>query len=91
MGEITIHLCKGSSGEVVSTTVPDDIQISKLLALLDAKYAIGMGDRADQFVLYNISQHFEYDSVDTLAGRMTERGDLNILVDMARCEFKKTG
>lgn len=87
MGAITIHVCKGTTGEVVSTDVPDDIRIPELLQLLNNRHAIGIAGRLDRFVLYNISQRFEYDPTDTLAGRSTERGDLNIVVDMAHCVF----
>ncbi len=85
VGIITIHVCKGNSGEVVSTNVPDDIPIPEVLQFLDSRHGIGIEGRSEQFVLYNISQRFEYHQTDTLAGRGTTGGDLNIVVDTAHC------
>ncbi len=85
MGVITIHICNGKSGEVVSTNVPDDIPIPDVLQLLDNRYRIGVAGRPEQFVLYNISQRFEYEPTDTLAGRLTARGDLSIVVNASHC------
>ncbi len=91
MGEIIIHLCKGISGEVVRAELPDDVPIPEVMAIIDRKYGLGMGDRSEHYVLYNISQKFEYTPADTLAGRSTAPGDLNILVDSMRCEFAPAG
>jgi hypothetical protein len=85
VGVITIHVCNGKSGEVVSTNVPDDIPIPDVLQLLDNRYRIGVAGRPEQFVLYNISQQFEYEPTDTLAGRSTGRGDLSIVVNASHC------
>ncbi len=87
VGEITIHLCKGVTGEVVSANLPDDVPIPMVLEILDKLFDIGIDGQHDRFVLYNISQKFEYSTTDTLAGRSTAGGDLNILVDSTGCAF----
>lgn len=88
MGEITIHLCKGITGEVVSAKLPDDLPIPEILGLVDRQFNFGIGGREDRFVMYNISQKFEYASADTLSSRATEGGDLNLIVDSAHCVFE---
>jgi hypothetical protein len=90
VGVITIHVCNARSGEVVSTNVPDDIPIPDILQLLDNRYRIGVAGRPEQFVLYNISQRFEYEPTDTLAARSTARGDLSIVVNASRCPNANT-
>ncbi|MGD0338908.1 MAG: hypothetical protein ABSB78_08975 [Bacteroidota bacterium] len=85
MGVIKIHVCKSKSGEVVSTNVPDDIPIPEVLQILDSRHEIGIKGKPEQFVLYNISQQFEYHPTDTLAGRSTADGDLSIVVDTSFC------
>ena len=87
MGEITIYVCNGRSGEVVSTDVPDDIPIPDVLQLLVSRYRIGTVEQPEHCVLYNISQRFEYQPTDTLAGRLTGKGDLNIVVDTSHCPY----
>jgi acyl-CoA-binding protein len=86
VGEITIHVCNGISGEVVSTNVPDDIPVPDVIQLLENLYRIGTVGNQEQRVLYNISQKFEYEPTDTLAGRSTGQGDLNIVIDTSRCD-----
>ncbi len=84
MSRITLAVGKGFSGEIFRYEVDDSLKIDDLVRRFIVEIYDGDGEVGD-FVLFNLTQGFEYESNETLADRKTKSGDVVLLID-----FRKT-
>ncbi len=83
--DVKINVCKSRSGEVASISVPDDLPASQILVYLDTQHHLGILNSPAEYVLYNITQEFEYAAGDSLRSRSTGEGDLIIVAERFPC------
>jgi hypothetical protein len=83
MGRVTLAVGKGFSGEIFRYEVDDDLTVNELVKKFIAEIYNGDGKESD-FVLFNLTQGFEYKSDETLASRKTKTGDVILLIDLRK-------
>ncbi len=83
MGRIILAVGKGFSGEIFRYELDDDLTVNELLKKFIAEIYNGDGESSD-FVLFNLTQGFEYGADETLADRKTKTGDVILLIDLRK-------
>ncbi len=83
MGRITLAVGKGFSGEIFRYEVDDSLKIDDLVRKFIVEIYDGDGEVGD-FVLFNLTQGFEYESNETLADRKTKSGDVVLLINLRK-------
>lgn len=83
MGKITLAIGKGFSGEIFRYEVDDDLKVDELVKKFIDEIYDGDGEVND-FVLFNLTQGFEYRDDETLADRKTKTGDVVLLIDLRK-------
>lgn len=83
MGKITLAVGKGFSGEIFRCEVDDDLKIDEIVKRFIDEIYMGDGDVGD-FVLFNLSQGFEYQGQETLSDRGTKSGDVVLMIDLRK-------
>ncbi|MEN3038378.1 MAG: hypothetical protein ABDI07_04360 [Candidatus Kryptonium sp.] len=81
MGKITLAVGKGFSGEIFRYEIDDEFNVGEVMKRFIDEIYEGSRD-AEDFVLFNLSQGFEYKSDETFAGKGTKNGDIVLLIDL---------
>lgn len=76
MADISIVVRNAATGKKSEVELPDDVPMKDLLPPLAESLAI---QDAGKIKLQNKTQQFEYNDMDTLAGRGTEHNDVCLL------------
>ncbi len=80
-----VRVCRTRSGEVVSTSFPEETPVSEVLRFPDIVHTFDLSGSPDEYVLFNITQSFEYEDHDTLTGKSTRNGDLLMITVRPSC------
>ncbi|CUS96909.1 hypothetical protein [Candidatus Chrysopegis kryptomonas] len=83
MTKITIAVGKGLSGEIYRYEVDDEVKVDELMSRIISEIYNGDGVVED-FVLFNLTQGFEYRNDETLSSRGTRNGDVVLMIDLRK-------
>jgi len=83
MTKITLAVGKGFSGEIFRFEVDDNSRVDEVLKKFVSEI-YDAGREAEDFVLFNLSQGFEYRAYETLSDRGTRSGDVVLLIDLKK-------
>lgn len=83
MGKVILAIGKDFSGEIFRYEVDDSLKVDDLAKKFIVEIYDGDG-KANDFVLFNLSQGFEYKAGETLADKGTRNGDVILLIDLRK-------
>ncbi len=83
MTKITIAVGKGFSGEIYRYEIDDEVKVDELMSRFINEIYDGNGVVED-FVLFNLTQGFEYKSNETLSSKGTKNGDVVLMIDLRK-------
>jgi len=83
MTKITLAVGKGFSGEIFRYEVDDESNIGELIKKF-VREIYGEREDALNFVLFNLTQKFEYENNETLSSKGTKSGDILLLIDLKK-------
>ncbi len=83
MAKITLAVGKGFSGEIFRYEVDDETNIGELIKKF-VREIYGEQMDALNFVLFNLTQRFEYEDSETLSSKGTKSGDVLLLIDLKK-------
>ncbi|MCS7229388.1 MAG: hypothetical protein RMJ81_07315 [Candidatus Kryptonium sp.] len=81
MSKITLAVGKGFSGEIFRYEIDSEFNVGEMIKKFVNDIYHGGRDVKD-FVLFNLSQGFEYKTDETFAGTGTKNGDIVLLIDL---------
>ncbi len=83
MTMITLAVGKDFSGEIFRCEVDDNLKVNDIVRRFIKEIYNGDGN-VDDFVLFNLSQGFEYQSHETLSDKGTKSGDVVLMIDLRK-------
>jgi len=83
MTKITLAVGKGFSGEIFRYEVDDESNIGELIKKF-VREIYGEQEDALNFVLFNLTQKFEYENNETLSSKGTKSGNVLLLIDLKK-------
>lgn len=83
MTKITLAVGKGFSGEIFRYEVDDESNIGELIEKF-VREIYGEQEDALNFVLFNLTQKFEYENNETLLSKGTKSGDVLLLINLKK-------
>jgi hypothetical protein len=83
MTKITLAVGKGFSGEIFRYEVDDESNIGELIKKF-VREIYGEREDALNFVLFNLTQKFEYENNETLSSKGTKSCDVLLLIDLKK-------
>ncbi|CUU04200.1 hypothetical protein JGI1_00925 [Candidatus Thermokryptus mobilis] len=83
MTKITLAVGKGFSGEIFRYEVDDESNIGELIKKF-VREIYGEQEDALNFVLFNLTQKFEYENNETLLSKGTKSGDVLLLINLKK-------